>query len=87
MYLKMLDGIYEPRSETGKRVILYMACLTGKEFRDHSCRAHVSYRVTPGFTAHVWPKNGYIKIVPAPRRSCICRLLEDTRDGVQAGKG
>ena len=42
MYLKMLDGIYEPRSETRKRVILYMACLTGKEFRDHSCRAHVS---------------------------------------------
>ena len=42
MYLKMLDGIYEPRSETGKRMISYLACLTGKEFRDHSYRAHAS---------------------------------------------
>ena len=34
----------------------------------------------------VWLKKSSIKAVPAPRRGRICRLPEDTRDSVQAGK-
>ena len=41
--LTLLNDIYEPRSATEKRMILYLACLVDKEFRGHSYRSHVSY--------------------------------------------
>ncbi len=44
------------------------------------------HKVTPGLTVPVWLKKSSIKVVPAPRRSRICWLPEDTRDSVQAGK-
>ena len=61
--LALLNDIYEPRSATGKRMISYLTCLVDKEFRGHSYRSHVSYRITPEFTAHVWPKKSSLKSI------------------------
>ena len=85
--LTLLNDIYEPRSATGKRMISYLACLVDKEFRGHSYRSHVSYIESHQGLLYLYGlKKGSIKVVPAPRRGRICRLLEDTRDSVQAGK-
>ena len=85
--LTLLNDIYEPRSATGKRMISYLACLVDKEFRGHSYRAHVSYRVTPGFTAHVWPKKSSLKVVLTPYGRSTRRMRWDTGGGRHACGG
>ncbi len=85
--LTLLNDIYEPRSATERRMISYLACLVDKEFRGHSYRAHVSYRVTPGFTALVWPKKSSLKVVPAPCGRSARRMRQDTGGGGHACGG
>ena len=63
--LALLNGIYEPRPATEKRMISYLACLVDKEFRGHSYRSHVSYIESHRGLLHMYG----LKRVPS--KSCL----------------